>query len=167
MSIKVTPNADGSYTVSCEGVDVVVGQGADSGPTKGSGDKSRPDTGPDPGPIIWPDDPDENDGGVYAYLFVGKPTSRPGLFRSTARRPSQLPLESPYALARLVQDELKFPRARRASHQRCMCVMLAAAPEQPLELDAILEYLRPIAESEGLRIELHIAVGAVVGISSG
>jgi hypothetical protein len=167
MSIKVTANANGSYTVSCEGVDVVVGQGGEPGPTQGKDGKGRPDTGPDPGPIIWPDDPDENDGGVYAYLFVGKPSSKPGLFRSTARRPSQLLLESPYALAQIIQDELQFPRARRGPQQRCMCVMLAAAPEHPLELDAILNYLRPIAESEGLRIELHIAVGAVVGMSSG
>jgi hypothetical protein len=167
MSIKVTPNGDGSYTVSCEGVDVVVGQGKGSGQTQGGGDTSQPDTGPDPGPIIWPDDPDPNDGGVYAYLFVGKPASKPGHLRSAARRPRQLLLESPYALAQIIQNELDHPRVRRASYQRCVRVMLSAAPEQPLELDAILEYLRPIAESEGLRIELHIAVGAVVGMSPG
>jgi hypothetical protein len=86
---------------------------------------------------------------------------------SAARRPRQLLLESPYALAQIIQNELDHPRVRRASYQRCVRVMLSAAPEQPLELDAILEYLRPIAESEGLRIELHIAVGAVVGMSPG
>lgn len=166
MSIKVTPNGDGSYTVSCEGVDVVVGQGKGSGPSQGSGDTSRPDTGSEPGPIIWPDDPDQNDGGVYAYLFVGKPTSKPGSFRSVARRSRQLPLESPDALAQLVQAELQSPRVRMRPYRRSMRVMLAAAPDQPLELDAILEYLRPIAESQGLRIELHIAVGAVIGMSS-
>lgn len=164
MSIKVTPNADGSYTVSCEGVEVVVGQGKGSGSSRGGGDTSQPDTGPDPGPIIWPDDPDPNEGGVYAYLFVGTPTSEPGPFRSAAKRPRQLPLESPYALAQIVQDELRQSQAPR--NRRCMRVMLAAAPEQPLELDAILDYLRPIAENAGLRIELHIAVGAVVGMPS-
>lgn len=78
-----------------------------------------------------------------------------------------MPLESPYAVAQLVYQELQHRRPRRAINQRYMRVMLAAAPEQPLELDAILEHLRPIAESEGLRIELHITVGAVIGLSSG
>lgn len=153
--------------MSCEDVEVVVGQGKGKGTSQGGGDTSFPDAGPEPGPIVWPDDPDPNDGGVYAYLFVGKPPSKPGVLQAGGRRPSRLALESPYALAQRIHDELQHSRTRTDHYKRCMRLMLAAAPEQPLDLDAIMKYLRPIAESEGLRIELHIAVGAVVGMSSG
>lgn len=165
MSIKVTPNSDGSYTVSCEGVDVVVGRGQTARHAPNTGDMDTPDSGSDAGPIIWPDDPETNDGGVYAYLSVSPFAPKPTLARQARRQAPRLLLDSPFALSLTLENALQSPDARRYRQQdrRCVRVMLAALPEQTIDLDALIEQLRPLAEQQGLRVELHIAVAVGLG----
>lgn len=158
MSIKVTPHGDGSYTVSCEGVNVVVGRSKAARPAPNTGDTDAPDSGSIAGPIIWPDDPETNDGGVYAYLSVSPFAPKPPFARRAGRRPQRLLLDSPLALSQFLELALQSEHAsrNRQHDRRCVRVMLEALPEQAIDLNALIEQLRPLAKRVGLRIELHI-----------
>ncbi|MCW5655503.1 hypothetical protein [Hydrogenophaga sp.] len=74
--MTVTTHADGSYTVKCGDEEVTVGRTGGGNMPLPTPDRPPAAPGGDNDGGDWPDDPEENDGGVVAYLHVG-PQPRP------------------------------------------------------------------------------------------
>lgn len=143
MSLMVNPNPDGSYTVECNGVKMVIGGGGSA-----------------PSPtIIWPKVSD-NDDGVGICLHVGpRPSLRPSSRRSRFAAP--VPVELPRFIRppSLIEEVVPGASFRRRSTQgdRVLVLELEVPAGQPIDVARLKEVVRP-ARGEGREVQLHIYV---------
>lgn len=150
MTIHVTPEPDGSYTVSCGSETVIVGRHRPAGMAGGR-----------PGPIRWPDDPEGNPNGVRAYLAVRPPRWALRQWRPGMRQMDLTAewLENPLEIATHVQDQLlKWPLRKSTEPLE---IYVAVEPGRSINLEPVISRLNDVAKSQGTRIILYIEVGAI------
>jgi hypothetical protein len=145
MSIDVVSNPDGSYSVTCSGTTVTVG-----GPGRKPG-TSDPDIGSDPGPIHWPEDPDENPGGTRAYMIV-EPTLM-GRVRSHLRG---IPYASPAQLEKSIFQEVKLHPPRPRARGQQLEVLVSIKPGQSLDAEKLMARMQGLSERLDAKITLRI-----------
>lgn len=140
MSLMVNPNPDGSFTVECNGVKIVIGGGSAPSPT-----------------IIWPK-VGTNDDGVGICLHVGP---RPSLRRSSRRFGAPAPVEL-LAFTRpptLIEDVVPGAgfRLRSTQGERVLVLELQVPANQLIDVARLKEAVTP-ARGEGREVQLHIYV---------
>lgn len=156
MTIHVTPEPDGSYTVSCGNETIVVGAPHPAGAAGGGA-----------GAISWPDDPEGNSHGVRAYLAV-RPPPRNLLGAWFKTYPFDLAatwLQSEDEIAAHVQEQLLNRPASRFTDP--LEVYVLAEPGKPIDIEAVMNRLNGVAENNGAKIVLYIEVGAAQVAGSG
>lgn len=131
MTMSVVPNADGSFTVKCNGVKMVVG-------------------GSPPPRRKLPKKPEPNDGGFVAYLHVGAPTIDllPLDSPFTEVPPSAFTEAAPGARVTL-RTPLSGPTV----------VELQVPPGTPLDMERLQAAVQQWRLETGQDAELHIHVG--------
>ncbi len=150
MSMTVTPNADGSYTVRCGNDEVTVGRSGAPMPAP-----EEPSAEPGSDNDEWPEDPEGNDGGVVAYLHVGPPPRR----RFPADLPGSDPLTPP--LEWLARPILRYmpdaTTALRFLDREVVEVTLGVPPGQVFDLTELLANARRIRRETQVRaVQLHV-----------
>lgn len=149
MTIHVTPEPDGSFTVSCGSETITVGiPGRIGVADDGSG------------PIRWPDAPEGNPHGVRAYLAVGAPRRLRahrilGAFRIDV---SSEDVENTDDIERYLQRRLlQIPGG---SPHRLVELQVTVAPGRPLDIASLMCRLNGLAERSAARIVVYIEAGA-------
>lgn len=144
MSMTVVPNPDGSYTVKCGDAEVTVGGGQ---PVVTPLPPDSPDEDP------WPD-PEENGGGVTAYLHLGRLRSRANPFDAPLSDLLQEFVVPPAPLARAIPGAaLHLRRGRRG----LLVLELQVPAGQPFDLEQLKDAAREM-RWKARRLELHIYV---------
>jgi hypothetical protein len=156
MTIHVTPEQDGSYTVSCGSETVIVGIPRPAGTAGGGRDA-----------ISWPDDPEGNPNGVRAYLAVRPPRlallqGEPGVFQIDLTADG---LENTHEIATHVQDQLLKRPASKSTEP--LEVHVTVEPGRSIDIESVMNRLNGVAQSRGTRIVLYIEVGAARIAGSG
>jgi hypothetical protein len=145
MTMTVVPNPDGSYTVKCGDAEVIVG--GRGGPTA-----------PVPPPYTWPE-PDDNDGGVVAYLHVG-PRRPPRFSRFATQAPMVQPeyFEPPALLAKAIPGAAMSSRGARRGR---LVLELQVPAGQPFDVDRLKEAAWAVrGQSQQVRLHVYVEMSA-------
>jgi hypothetical protein len=148
MTIHITPEPDGSYTVSCGNETIVVGRPRRAD-TAGGGRE----------PITWPDDPEGNPNGVRAYVAVRPSMSHSSLMRLSV---SQRDLAAEWLenaddiVARVENRLLNLPTPDSTGPLE---VRVTLMPGRPIDMASITHRLNDVAQDKGVRIVLYIEAG--------
>jgi hypothetical protein len=144
MTMTVVPNPDGSYTVKCGDAEVTVG-----GPQPVV--TPLPPDPPDDDP--WPD-PEENGGGVTAYLHLGRLRPRANPFDAPLTELLPEFVVPPAALARAIPGVALHSRRGRRGH---LVLELQVPAGQPFDLERLKDAARAM-RGNARRVDLHIYV---------
>jgi hypothetical protein len=148
MTMTVIPNPDGSYTVKCGDAEVIVG--GRNGPVA-----------PAPPPYTWPE-PDDNDGGVVAYLHVGRRRppggGRYGRFSVPAPVVAPEYAEPPALLAKAIPGAAMSSRSARRGQ---LVLELQVPAGQPFDVDRLKDAARAVrGQSRQVRLHIYVEMSA-------